>query len=172
MKHTKRSFALFALLALLVVFFLGLNLGKYVQRMDTTYVPTTPSPTPPSETPIPTAEPKSISYTSFNFRRCGVAFVVPSNLVQRTSNLDEAEFTAATGDRIFVTCNDSFIAQQEPELTSNTSTSSATLASQKVTLYATKKTQVWIIRNTARQRVLFEASTSIAPLVQETLELE
>lgn len=174
MKHTRKSRILFGSLLLIVVFFTGLNIGKHIERVDKTYVPPAPTPTPLSEpmvSPTPPARPAT-NYSRFTFKVCGVSFLLPSSFEPRTTAEAEIELVSGT-DRVFATCEDTFVAEQEKAFPKQpTATSSASIASQKITTFKTKTTHLWIIRNKARQRVLFETSLGITPLIQETLELQ
>lgn len=169
MRHTKRSRILLGSLTLIVVFFIGLNLGKYIQGIDNSYVPPTPTPEiSPTTTPD---MPQPVSFPSYTSDTCGITFLVPSTMTQRTTASDELEFSL-DGQRIFATCNESLISQQETILRTSEATSSARVAQQDITVVNEAGSDIWIIRNTDRRRVLFETSHDLTPLVQQTLTLE
>lgn len=171
MKYTRRSLIFTTILVGIVIFFLGLHLGKSIERLDKTFVPPTPV------TPSPTSAQLSPSllktqYQTFDFTLCGVSFLISSDIVQRTSASDEAQFSNSRGDRIFVSCNDSYIADQETLFKTASASSSARLLNQNITTYNLDSDMVWVIRNKKRQQVLFSSSPALAPLLQQTLELK
>lgn len=173
MRHTKRSYLLLITLVLTVVFFSGLNLGKYIQNIDNTYVPPTPTPKPsPVQDPSDDQQPTThITFEMYVSDTCGVSFLVPSYLSKRQTPETESEFTNGQ-DRIFVNCDDSFIADQEKLFINFEASQEAKIANQSVTQYTNKSSYLWVVRNSKRQKVLFETSSDLTVLIQQTLELQ
>lgn len=172
MQHTRKSIVLICSLTAVVLFFTGLNLGKYIERVNTTYVPPAPTAAPEPSIQPTAAVSISATYTRFSSKDCGVSFLIPSIFEKSPSAAREIELNSGT-QRIFATCNEAFIIDQEKILMKQSSaTSEAEVVNQQITQYTTKTTDVWIIRNKKRQKVLFETARGISPLIQQTLELQ
>ncbi len=164
----------FLILLYIVTFLIGLNIGRTVENLNETYVPPVPTPT---EAPLPssetdTKEPDDIQplgYTRIESETCGISFLLPNTFLARVTPNNELEYTNGN-ERVFVTCNQDYIADSTFIDEAEASTS-ATLQFQEATVYTVNENNIWVLRNASRQQVLFETSLAITPLIQQTLEL-
>ena len=159
MKFTFGAKIFFGALIVIVTFFVGLNLGKNIERFDKTYVPPAPTAT---QAPAPTTtelEKKSVVYKIYPMDECGVSFLTPSTFKKRKTPETELELYHED-DRIFLTCAANYIDEILEDIDLDSS-DSATL----------EETELWITRNKDREQVLFEVSKPIAPLIRQTLDI-
>ena len=170
MHLTRRSAVFLSFLTGIVIFFAGLNVGKQIQNMDRSFVPPASPPVVPTASLEiqPTKAPASIK--RFAMKACDVSFLAPSSLENVATASHEAELRGDI-DRIFVTCDQSFIREQQKEL-AKTSSASATIAGQTIVQFKTAQGFLWTVRNRNRELVLIEVSKDLVPLVQETLRVE
>lgn len=171
MRHTQKSLLLFGLLFTIVVFFLGLNIGKQIQGVDNTYVP--PAPTVSLETSRTdiAKNQESLTYEYLTLKSCRISLLIPSSLKQRKTPENEFEFSNKT-QRVFISCNQDFIDQQEETLELHELTGEKIVANQTVTQFIDENSDVWMLRNTARRRVLFETHPDLTLLIEQTLAFE
>lgn len=169
MRHTAKSLIFFFSLLTIVAFIIGFSSGRYIERINTTYVPPTPTPTP---TVMPEVTPMPSSFARITMKECGISAVLPEDLEDLSTAENEYEYLVGKG-KLYVSCVQDFVADQNKSLRDdeNYATGSATFGSQTVTTYRNDETDIWFVRNTDRDLVLIETSTSLTPLVQQTLEL-
>lgn len=168
MKHTKKSLILLFSLISIVIFFTGLNLGKYIEKINESV----PIPTPTiAITPTPSIAPMNVTFNTTDVSDCGISVLLPSTLSKRQTPRDEAEFSSET-DRFFVTCNESLIQTSEDAFSEFEASQEAEIAGQRTTVFSSDAFDSWIMRNTDKKRVLIESTTSISTLIQQTLELK
>lgn len=194
MHYSGKPLALLLILTAIASLLLGVNVGRYVERSTATNKPSdgiekdvaemqkssdqpedqlnAPSGTNPGDD----ASAQNMSpymFSTFNFEECGVSFLIPSNISQRNTADDEAEFRNQNAS-VFVSCDQDYVDDQAAALEAGNSlpaTPSARIASQSVDVYSVDSSDIWIIRNSARRRVLFDVSDGMAPLIKETLRL-
>lgn len=167
-----RSIVFLGILAAIVMFFIGLNLGKSIER----YNETNPAPTPTvAQELLPTPQLTPYQMTQFeeySFEECGVSFLSPSHLNESSLvSSDELELTA-DGESIFITCDQSYIQSIAEKTDAEVATASATIDDFDVTTFSSDTSVYWVMRNAARQQVLIDVSSNLYPLVSETLVVE
>lgn len=170
MRHTAKSLIFFFSLLTIVAFIIGFSSGRYVERINTTYVPPTPTLEPttmPEITPIPS------SFARITMESCGISAVLPEALEDLATAENEYEYIVGDG-KMYVSCAEDYVTAQNSRLKDDESyaTGSATFGTQTVTTYSSDKSDIWFVRNADRDLVLIETSTSLTPLVQQTLEIE
>lgn len=160
-----KSVALLSLLIAAALFLGGFRLGKYIERIDKSYVPPF-SPTPLLPTPTPSS-PK-IQIQAFRHEGCGVEFIDAASLVGTAISSDEA-LLQKDKERIYLTCAKNarqlFINVKDKE-----STATARVQGQNVTVVKSKRNFYFTLFNPKQAKtVYFEVTESLKDLLLKTL---
>lgn len=147
MKFTRKSFFLFGILFVGVIFLGGFRLGRTIEKADKNFVPPTKAPTPLA---TPTQQPFELKTLE---HPCGITFSYPSTLTLDKNASDAAELRDAA-QYILVDCTK----QASP---------SGQIAS---TPTPTKQGVMWEVRSAkTRKTVQIEASKNLVELILKTL---
>ncbi len=161
-----RSVVILLILLAILLFLVGFRLGKYIERIDKTYVPP-PTPTQ-SFQPTPTNIPLTLA--TYKHKDCGVVFLHPQNLKESKSSSTEAELKNDS-ERIFLSCDSKQIAKFKDDLKKAAASEEARIRNQSVTVLTNKTENSWVISNTLTGKpVFFTVTKNLNSLVSKTLE--
>lgn len=152
---------LLSLLAILI-FILGLQYGKHIQKIDKTneYILSLT----PSVQPTPTIH-EVTGYTTFSNKGCGISFLYPSNFILKKETSTEAQIqTANNNEGIYMQCDPSQI--DEPKGAST----EAQIASEDALLYKDSSSPYleMRIRNSDNKLVQIQMLKELEPLISNS----
>lgn len=172
MRFTPRSIIFLFTLSILVVFFFGVNAGKYISHVDKTTALNIPTPLPTQTQPISPPVQKNTSFVRTTVDDCGISFLIPSDLQKAPSASQEAQFGVPASPALYVNCQKSYVDRTRSDVAPGVSSASAIIAQQKTVTYASDEASFFIIQNKRKQSVLIRVSHQLEDLVRDTLQLQ
>jgi len=168
----QKPFVLLALLFAVLLFMVGFRYGRYVEKIDKTYVPVTPVAAIISPTQIPTPT-TQFNLTNFTHVGCKLSFLHPNYLIEEKISSTESKLSG-NSQTIFVSCDRQTVFAKKEAIVELEKTQVATISGQKIPLYeGAKQSKLFILTNPLLGRsVFFEAHTDLVTLIAKTLEFK
>ena len=165
-----QSLSILFVLVTICLFLIGFRLGKYVERLDKSYVPPTPIVSPTEIVVQPTSRP--LSYKTYT-HDCGVSFTYPTNL-KVTKEASEAAILKDGTEYIALSCMKKIVTNDESTSSpASTSGELKTILGQKIRFeHLKKRIDTWSMRSRTCKNIIFETSSNLTDLVVKTLELK
>ncbi len=159
-----KSIILLLVIVAVVLFMLGVNLGKQIELVDKTHPFVTPTIIiRPTTTPIP------LTFKTFTSKSCGVSFLYPE-VLQDNSSSTSAELSNNT-DVVKVTCDKKAISDFEKMKVNYDKGSDLIVNTVKTSIFDVNKHQIFEIANPINGRtILFETSPNLSDLVAKSIE--
>ncbi len=154
-----------------LLFLVGFNLGKKIQRMDQVYIPPTKAPTQ-APTQFPTLTPPLQSYKEYTVKGCGVSFLYPDTYKAERVSSTEASLSHTDG-QIFVSCNQKTVSDIQKKLSKAEKSGTFESSEGKITVYKLEDLDAWTTFNpSSSKRIIFEVSPHLTKLITKTLQLK
>ncbi|HLL61229.1 MAG TPA: hypothetical protein VK338_05910 [Candidatus Nitrosocosmicus sp.] len=161
-----KSIIFLLILISIVLFMVGLNLGKQIERVDKTYM-STPSPT---SVPKPTPTPEPVAFSTYYNKDCGVSFLYPTKL-KKTKEATLSATLIQNSDVINVSCNPTEISDFQKKQADFQKGADQIYNNRKIPVYKINDHSIFQITNTINGKiVLFETSDNFTDLILRTLE--
>jgi hypothetical protein len=160
-----KSIIFLLILISLVLFLVGINVGKEVEKTNQKIVIT---PTKIIEKPTVTSIP--IAYETFIQSECGVTFLYPKNLKESNISSGSASLLSAQ-ETIKVTCNTKDVADFTNNKEKYKDEGLVTLNNQKINLYSQDGISFFLYKNPYNGKsIIFEVTKNLQSLVLKTVE--
>lgn len=160
-----KSIIFLLILMCVVLFVVGINLGKTIEKIDKNYIK--PTSIPKNISPAPTSSP--ISYLSFSKTNCGVTFIYPSNFKENMASLSAS--LVQDMNLIKFSCDKKDIDAFNDKLDSLSKEKDASFNGKKILTYKVNDHTLFTLQNPITGKViLFETSNNFLPLLLRSLE--
>lgn len=163
-----RSIVFLLILFAIALFLIGFRLGKNIERMDKSFIPTPPISLIPPISPSPL----KLNLKTLSHPDCGISFLYPSDLKKVTAT-DEARLKNEAQE-IYFSCDREKGAEFKDAIKDATAEATVTIKNQKISIYKKDFTSMgWSIYNSLNAKtVIFEASENLVDLILQTLEFQ
>lgn len=156
-----------------LLFIVGFRYGRYVEKIDKTYIPPisqTPQATNPTTSPAPTT---TLQLEPFKHAECKINFFYPNYMSEEKISSQESQLTG-NGQTLTFSCNRQMVFAKREAIQELQEAQQATISGQRVPLYAPDKDRLlFIVQNPVLGRsVYFETNASLLSLLQQTLRFE
>ena len=160
LRFTPRSRNSLVVLTSVLLFLVGVQTGKSIERIDRDF-PAPKALTTPTPTPLQ-------SFTFKEVSSCGVRFLLPDTHKQ---SRDQKGLFTYGDSRVKVTCDTQSRVQSTIDMEDALSTRSAIINAVETTIYINRKNYAWTLQPKKTQSPIhFQATQDIAELVQRTLK--
>lgn len=163
-----KSTILLLILVSIVLFMIGINLGKQIERSDKKYdamLSITPAPTMASPTNPP------LSFKSYMNKGCGVSLVLPKTMVEKTASLS-ASITEGS-NLIKLSCDPKVIQEftRKKGKTNEKDLQEYIYGGRTITGIRVKDRDLFtLVNSTTGKTILFETSQNMTDLVLKSVE--
>lgn len=171
MPNNIRPVVLLLILFAIVLFLAGFRLGKYIERIDKTYVPSPRAGGLPPQLTQTKPAPQCPRMTIYKHKECKISFLYPDNLEEETISSQEARLKDGNNNLLF-SCDRRTVFKKREAMAELESDKTATISGQKVPLYE-KNVDVMmftVINPLLNRSVFFEVSKNHFELVFQTLK--
>lgn len=160
-----KSIIFLLMLLSLVLFLVGINLGKTIEKVNKTSVikPTT------STAPLPTITDSLFHTNNVISKLCGIDFLLPDTFKSQSSSSDSGTFVK-NKQIIKYTCKKNDLNEFITKKTDMTATA-VTINSRKIPIYTIEGNTLFVVTNPLKgNSILFETSDNLTQLILRSLQ--
>jgi hypothetical protein len=160
-----KSIIFLLILLCVVLFFIGINLGKTIEKINKTQPVITPI-----NKPIPTLSLPPMSFNTFKSNECGLSFLYPVGLKDEQISTQSVVLYHPLTDYIKYSCEMQDLRKFASDSAKKTVLKQITFDAKKVNVYSVKGHQIFKLTNPLTQKeVIFEISNGMVDLIMQTL---
>jgi hypothetical protein len=160
-----KSIIFLLILLCVVLFFVGINLGKTIEKINKTQPPITPI-----IKAIPSLSPAPLLFNTFNSKECGLSFLYPDTLEPKSISSNSSMLASKNKDMVSLSCESVDIKDYLSEISDLKPAQDIIVNSRTVHVYDIKGQNVFEITSSLTgKNTVFNVSPNLTDLVAQTL---